>query len=86
MIKNLAKIRKGYGITQSELAYICGVSRNTICSLERGEYLPGSLLLLKLQYALYDYFVYDLDDFERQELDKRIKHICKVREMKAAQR
>lgn len=40
------------GLTQSELAVLCDVSRNTISSIERREYLPSSYLAYRMCKAL----------------------------------
>ncbi len=40
--------RERFGINQTQLANICGVSRQTISSIERGDYHPSVVLALKL--------------------------------------
>lgn len=45
-----ARARKGY--SQSELADICDVTRQTIASIEKGDYSPSVMLALKLSLAL----------------------------------
>ncbi len=53
ILKNrLKEIRKEKGISQQELADIVGVSRNTISSLETGQYEPTAKLALILSIAL----------------------------------
>ncbi|MCR5146050.1 MAG: helix-turn-helix transcriptional regulator [Clostridia bacterium] len=49
---NLKEIRKEKGISQQELAEMVGVSRNTISSLETGQYEPTAKLALILSIAL----------------------------------
>lgn len=49
---NLKEIRKEKGISQQELADMVGVSRNTISSLETGQYEPTAKLALILSIAL----------------------------------
>ena len=52
-IKNhLATIRKERGLSQGELAKLVGVSRNTISSIETGQYEPTAKLALLLCVAL----------------------------------
>ncbi len=53
VLKNhLKDIRKEKGISQQELADMVGVSRNTISSLETGQYEPSAKLAYILAIAL----------------------------------
>ena len=49
---NLAEVRKEKGLSQGELAKMVGVSRNTISSIETGQYSPTAKLALILCIAL----------------------------------
>ena len=49
---NLKEIRKEKGISQSKLADIVGVSRNTISSIETGQFNPTAKLALIICIAL----------------------------------
>ena len=49
---NLPAIRKEKGLSQSELASMVGVSRNTISSIETGQFNPTAKLALILCIAL----------------------------------
>lgn len=49
---NLAEVRKEKGLSQSELAKMVGVSRNTISSIETGQFNPTAKLALILCIAL----------------------------------
>ena len=49
---NLAAIRKEKGLSQAELAKMVGVSRNTISSIETGQFNPTAKLALILCIAL----------------------------------
>ena len=49
---NLAAIRKEIKLSQAELAKIVGVSRNTISSIETGQFNPTAKLALILCIAL----------------------------------
>lgn len=49
---NLAAIRKEKNLSQSELAKTVGVSRNTISSIETGQFNPTAKLALILCIAL----------------------------------
>ena len=49
---NLAAIRKEKKLSQSELAKIVGVSRNTISSIETGQFNPTAKLALIICIAL----------------------------------
>lgn len=48
----VAEIRKQKGLSQSDLAKLVGVSRNTISSIETGQYEPTAKLALLLAVAL----------------------------------
>ena len=45
---NVKKHREERKLTQDELAHAVGVSRQTICAMERGNYEPSLGLALKL--------------------------------------
>lgn len=49
---NLASIRKEKKMSQTDLAKLVGVSRNTISSIETGQYQPTAKLILLLCIAL----------------------------------
>ena len=49
---NVAAVRKEKGFSQAELAKLVGVSRNTISSVETGQYEPTAKLALLLCVAL----------------------------------
>ncbi len=49
---NLAAIRKQKVLSQADLAKLVGVSRNTISSIETGQYQPTAKLALLLCVAL----------------------------------
>lgn len=48
----VAEVRKEKGLSQSGLADLVGVSRNTISSIETGQYQPTAKLALLLCVAL----------------------------------
>ena len=48
---NVAAVRKDKGLSQLELAKLVGVSRNTISSIETGQYEPTAKLALLLCVA-----------------------------------
>ena len=48
----LAALRKEKGLSQAELAKLVGVSRNTISSIETGQFNPTAKLALVLCIAL----------------------------------
>ena len=62
----IKEIRKGKNISQQELADMVGVSRNTISSLETGQYEPTAKLAYVLAIALDKKFE-DLFYFEKVE-------------------
>lgn len=49
---NVAEARREQKLSQSELASLVGVSRNTISSIETGQYQPTAKLALLLCVAL----------------------------------
>ncbi len=49
---HLAEARKEKGLSQAELAKMVGVSRNTISSIETGQFSPTAKLALILCIAL----------------------------------
>lgn len=44
--------RKNRGLTQAQLAQLAGVSRQTIISIERGDYAPSVYLALRIAAQL----------------------------------
>jgi len=48
----VAEMRKQKGLSQADLAKMVGVSRNTISSIETGQYEPTAKLALLLSIAL----------------------------------
>ena len=48
MINVLKQARKQKNITQEELARMVGVSRQSINAIERGKYIPSTLLAVKI--------------------------------------
>ena len=52
LLNNLASARKEKHLSQSELAKLVGVSRNTISSIETGQFNPTAKLALILCIAL----------------------------------
>lgn len=44
--------RKGQGMTQADLAATVGVARQTIISIERGDYAPSVYLALRIARTL----------------------------------
>lgn len=58
---DMQNLRKNKGLTQAELAERCGVARQTICEIERGNRKPSIPLAKKLGkllnvawYTFYD--------------------------------
>ena len=49
---NLTRFRKEQGLSQAELAKMVGVSRNTISSIETGQFCPTAKLALVICIAL----------------------------------
>ena len=52
-LKNhLSPLRTAAGLTQAQLATAVGVTRKTINTVERGHYVPSTVLALRLAAAL----------------------------------
>ena len=49
---NVKQAREVLGVNQTELGKLCGVSRQTISSIERGEYQPSIGVVLKMASVL----------------------------------
>ena len=52
LINNLERIRKLNGITQQELSISAEVSRKSINAIEKGIYIPSTVLALKIARTL----------------------------------
>ena len=50
--EQLIRLRKQKGYTQTQLAEKCGVSKNTISSIENNNFLPSLTLVIALCLAL----------------------------------
>ncbi|WP_239665824.1 helix-turn-helix transcriptional regulator [Staphylococcus hominis] len=48
----MSKFRKKSGLTQQELSDLVGVTRRTVISLEKGNYIPSLLLALNIAKVL----------------------------------
>ncbi len=48
MVNKLRSLREAQGMTQEQLAVQAGVSRQSIISIEKGHYVPTTVLALKL--------------------------------------
>ena len=66
-MKNTIKVQRAIkDLTQDQLAQKVGVSRQTINSIEKGRYVPSTLLALKLssifEVPVNDFFELESDD------------------------
>ncbi len=52
LVNRLKVARAEAGLSQSDLAAMVGVTRQTICSIETGQYCPSTLLAFLLARAL----------------------------------
>jgi len=77
LAKNIKRARNRAGLTQQELAELCGLSTNYLATLETGGKFPSSDTLEIIAKALrlkpYELFVdeSDIEAFNRQELIAR---------------
>lgn len=63
MKNNIQKLRKDRKFTQEDLAKMCGVSRQTIISLENGKYNPSIMLAHKIS-IIFNCIIEDVFIFE----------------------
>ena len=73
-LKNKIKIHRAiHDLTQEELAARVGVTRKTINTIERGHFVPSTILALKIACVFGVPFeeVFDLDEEEMKALDQR---------------
>lgn len=79
-MNNLVKaLRLKRKMTQAELAASCGVSRQTIVSVEHGVFTPS----LTLGYKLSKVLRYKLDDlFDFSEVDAELKSLKAAKQSK----
>jgi putative transcriptional regulator len=66
LINTLKVQRAKLGINQAKLGQLANVSRQTISSIERGEYNPSITLVLKLS-NIFDVTVEELFKYEEDE-------------------
>ena len=68
MVNKLKQCREDHRITQEQLAVLVGVSRQSIISVEKGHYVPTTILALKiasvLKLKMEDLFVLDPADWK----------------------
>lgn len=68
MVNKLKQSREDHQITQEQLAQLVGVSRQSIISIEKGHYVPTSVLALKISAVLKikveDLFVLEETDWK----------------------
>lgn len=67
-MRKLATMRAAAGLTQGDLAYMCGVRVNCISGYERGERSPNARMLSKLARAC-GCTVDDLDEYTDEPLN-----------------
>lgn len=63
MKNKIQELRKSKKITQEELGQMCGVTRQTIISLENGKYNPSILLAHKIA-TIFNCIIEDVFIFE----------------------
>lgn len=70
MINRLKQLRKSIGYSQSELAYMCDITRETIIRIENNRCIPTCRLLLKLE-EIFGCWVYRLDSNELGDVHQK---------------
>ncbi|MCX6561369.1 MAG: helix-turn-helix transcriptional regulator [Candidatus Aminicenantes bacterium] len=73
-LKNKIKIHRAiHDLTQEQLAERVGVTRKTINTIERGHFVPSSILVLKIAhvFGVPVEEVFTLDEEETKSLDLR---------------
>lgn len=65
MRNNIQILRKKRKMTQEELANMCGVTRQTIISLENGKYNPSIFLAHKIA-VVFDCIIEEIFIFEEE--------------------
>ncbi len=68
LLNKVKEHREQLDISQTELGKLCGVSRQTISSIERGDYHPSIMVALKLskifKVPVEEFFTYEEDIHE----------------------
>lgn len=72
LLNRLKEYRARLGINQQELGKMVGASRQTISSIERGDYSPSIVLALKLA-KICEASVEELFQYEEDETDEKNK-------------
>ena len=71
LFNNLKEYRSKIGVNQTELGKLCGVSRQTISLIERGDYSPSVSLALKIakicNTTVEKIFIYEEENNENQK-------------------
>lgn len=66
LLNTLKEHRAKLGINQTEMGKLCGVSRQTISQIERGDYSPSVALALKIakicKTTVEEIFIYEEDE------------------------
>ena len=52
MLNNVREFREKKGLTQEQFANLVGVSRQSIISVEKGHYIPTTILALRIASVL----------------------------------
>ena len=69
-LTNTLKVQRAkLGINQGELGQLAGVSRQTISSIERGEYNPSITLVLKLA-KIFNTTVEEMFEYEEDKINE----------------
>lgn len=69
LLNTLKVQRAKLGINQGELGKLAGVSRQTISSIERGEYNPSITLVLKLS-KIFETTVEEMFEYKEDDIDE----------------
>ncbi|MFI3230267.1 MAG: helix-turn-helix transcriptional regulator [bacterium] len=66
LYNKLKIFREGSSISQTELGKICGVSRQTISSIERGDYHPSVVVAIRIA-KYFNTTVEEIFKYEEEE-------------------
>lgn len=52
LTEKMIRYRAKHRLTQKQFAEMCGISQQTLCSVETGQQIPGKMTLAKIMLAM----------------------------------